>query len=390
MISDHQPIYVVKKKQREKHERTTFTGRSYKNFNLELFKERLLRIDLSDLFDMEDPSVMWDKLLGYIQHDLDIHCPIRTSLFRNYRPSWFNESLIEQIKDRDYFYKKAKRYKDKNDWNIAKHLRNVTNRNIKRAKAEFIIAKLEQHKGDSVRFWKTLRKVFPGPNKNNRNKIMLVDEGKQIDEQETANFINEFFINVGNTIIENKQGPKSRTTGSRGKVRQVQTPAPRLSLEKFRSNEVLKLLNCINTRKSSGLSNVSSATLKEALRTWVGPLTHLFNKSIETSSFPQSWKYATVVPIPKGGDKTSVSNLRPISLLPQPGKILEKLLHSQIAKFLETNILLSLNQYGFREKKSTIGAVSQFLERINLNSDKRIPTLVTFIDFKKAFDCVQF
>ena len=46
--------------------------------------------------------------------------------------------LIEQIKDRDYFYKKAKLSGNKDHWNIAKYLRNVTNSNIRKAKRDFV------------------------------------------------------------------------------------------------------------------------------------------------------------------------------------------------------------------------------------------------------------
>ena len=38
---------------------------------------------------------------------------------------------------------------------------------------------------------------------------------------------------------------------------------------------------------------------------------------------PGAWKVSSVVPIPKGSDSTSVSNYRPISLLPVVSKMLE-------------------------------------------------------------------
>ena len=41
------------------------------------------------------------------------------------------KELIEMIKDRDYFYKKAKTSGDDDYWRIAKHLRNITNLGIR-------------------------------------------------------------------------------------------------------------------------------------------------------------------------------------------------------------------------------------------------------------------
>ena len=96
-----------------------------------------------------------------------------------------------------------------------------------------------------------------------------------------------------------------------------------------------------------------------------------------------------VIPIPKKGDSTQVDNYRPISLLPQLGKVLEKLVHNRLSSYIENNLLLNNNQHGFRKSRSTLDALYQLTVQINNNMDRKFPTLATFIDFKKAFDCVQ-
>ena len=69
-------------------------------------------------------------------------CPLRSFKIKNYRPDWMTSELIELVKDRDYFYSKAKTLGNKDDWNIAKHLRNMVNSNIRQAKRDFILEKL--------------------------------------------------------------------------------------------------------------------------------------------------------------------------------------------------------------------------------------------------------
>ena len=64
-----------------------------------------------------------------------------------------------------------------------------------------------------------------------------------------------------------------------------------------------------------------------------------------------------MVPIPKSGDTTEVSNLRPISLIPLPGKILEIFLNNQLKKYFEENFLFMKQQHGFRSKHSTYTAI---------------------------------
>ena len=81
----------------------------------------------------------------------------------------------------------------------------------------------------------------------------------------------------------------------------------------------------VKTAKSFGIDNISSYFLKLALPFIGNSLAALFNTSIETSQFPDSWKVARVTPIFKEGDKTEKSNYRSISVLPVISRLFEKL-----------------------------------------------------------------
>lgn len=114
--------------------------------------------------------------------------------------------------------------------------------------------------------------------------------------------------------------------------------------------------------------------------------TYLFNLSVLTGKVPKGWKKATVIPIHKTNNHKNVTDLRPISLLPLPGKILEHLLHEQLMAYLTFNQLLSINQFGFRPGVSTIDAICTLLADVGLNMNLGKLTIATFIDFSKAFD----
>ena len=327
MMSAHQPIFVIKKKSREKREEAHFVGRSYEDFDIHSFKEGLCALDLDDIFEIDDPEEIWGNILGHIKDDLDMHCPIREFNIRNYKPEWVTPALLEQIRDRDYFYKKAKQNKSEDDWNIAKHLRNLANRNITKAKADFVINKLNRYKGDGGKFWKEILKVFPSKKNGSHTKIVLRDENGTVEEESRADFINTFFINVGNVagginarILGSGSGVGDALLGLDGETEEVEEVNE--TLMEVRESEVY---NVTKTAKSPGIKDMNGVVVKEAFKVSTGPLTHLYNISLKKGIFPDSWKIAMVVPIPKGGDPSQVSNLRPISLLPQPGKVLEKL-----------------------------------------------------------------
>ena len=155
------------------------------------------------------------------------------------------------------------------------------------------------------------------------------------------------------------------------------------------TDEVLKVCKAIDISKSSAVDGLSSKILKDAFVAIVHKLTRLFNLSLTHGKFPDQWKSATVIPLQKAGDKSDVNNLRPVSLLPLPGKILEKLVHKKLLHFLEINNLLDHNQGGFRPNRSTINTVAKMTDMIfNAMNNKEI-TVAAFIDFRKAFDTVN-
>ena len=118
-------------------------------------------------------------------------------------------------------------------------------------------------------------------------------------------------------------------------------------------------------------------------------ITFMYNLSLRASLFPEVWKKALVVPIPKKGNLTKVQNYRPISLLPLPGKILEKIVHHHLESHLENGSFLANEQHGFRKSHSTVHAIAQLTNHVSKKLDARTSTLAVFIDFRKAFDCVQ-
>ena len=81
------------------------------------------------------------------------------------------------------------------------------------------------------------------------------------------------------------------------------------------------------------------------------PLCSRSNSSKVSSQL--NWRY----PIPKSGDHSQATNYRPISLLPIIFKVLERIIHSRLMKFLTANKLLSSKQFGFRAGSSTRDAL---------------------------------
>ena len=72
--------------------------------------------------------------------------------------------------------------------------------------------------------------------------------------------------------------------------------------------------------------------LKDTLLFIPNVILHLYNSIKNTGFFPDSWKIATVIPLPKCNNPVDPLEMRPVSLLPMIGKILETLIHLQLSE----------------------------------------------------------
>ncbi len=116
------------------------------------------------------------------------------------------------------------------------------------------------------------------------------------------------------------------------------------------------------------------------------PILHLFKQCILQSYLPKEWRTHKVVPIFKSGDRSSVKNYRPISLLCCASKVLERIIFDKIYDHISTRI--SDNQFGFMKHRSTLQQLLKFSHSIQKAFSQKNQVDVTYFDIKKAFDSV--
>lgn len=113
----------------------------------------------------------------------------------------------------------------------------------------------------------------------------------------------------------------------------------------------------------------------------------LFNLIWRTGDFPDSWRVAVVLPIPKPGkDHLYPTNYRPISLTSCICKVLERMVNDRLVWYLESNSLLSPVQYGFRKARSTIDALLSLEASVCEAFAKDHHQVTVFFDLEKAYD----
>lgn len=152
-------------------------------------------------------------------------------------------------------------------------------------------------------------------------------------------------------------------------------------------DEVASLLKRAR-RKAPGPSGITWIMARHLPPSIITTLTNIYNASLATGYFPIPFKTATTILIPKPNkDSHSPANYRPISLLELLGKTFERIINRRLRLHLDMNDLLSNKQFGFRQNRSTEGALNTIIAYLKKNQPHFKTALVTK-DVKQAFDTV--
>ena len=87
------------------------------------------------------------------------------------------------------------------------------------------------------------------------------------------------------------------------------------------SKDVHAVLSGLDTKKAHGSDGVPPVVLKNCASELTPCLGKLFRLCLSSNTFPSSWKFALIQPVPKKGDRSLPSNYRPIALTSTISKI---------------------------------------------------------------------
>ncbi|KFM76920.1 Hypothetical protein in type-1 retrotransposable element R1DM, partial [Stegodyphus mimosarum] len=151
--------------------------------------------------------------------------------------------------------------------------------------------------------------------------------------------------------------------------------------------EILTVLHQLPQRKAPGPDGIDYRIIKQVIRANTSLFMALFNKLLDTGTFPSCFKIGQVVLfLKKHRDPAHPESYRPICLLSALGKVFEKILMSRLRHHLYVTRYLSPTQHGFSPGKSTLNALLEVKDEILENRLAGHHTAFISIDLKSAFD----
>ena len=214
---------------------------------------------------------------------------------------------------------------------------------------------------------------------------MLTHKGATvIDSLHIANIFNDYFSSIAektkaNIKFSNKSFQDFRHHPNEESLFITPTDA----------HDVNLIISSLNSDKSTGTNSLPTKILKLLKNEISTLLADIFNLSFSSGVFLSKLKIAKVIPVHKKESKLFYSNYRPISLLSNIDKIIEKIMYNRIYKFLDKNNIIYSLQFGFRQHYSTSYALLNLTEAIMKALDSGNFACGVFVDLHKAFDTVD-
>ena len=97
--------------------------------------------------------------------------------------------------------------------------------------------------------------------------------------------------------------------------------------------QVFSALKSLDAGKATGPDGIGNTVLKSCASALCVPISIVSQISLNSGFFPKIWKQANVVPIFKKGEKNCKANYRPISLLSNVSKVLERLVYNVLYEY---------------------------------------------------------
>ncbi|GFY36745.1 probable RNA-directed DNA polymerase from transposon BS [Trichonephila clavipes] len=262
---------------------------------------------------------------------------------------------------------------------------------LKREKWKELCKSIDTHT-PNTKLWKLMKSLnITQPQQEECNTI--IDDNGQIssDNKTSANLLGSYYqktskLNFNAMDKDTENYARKLVHGCRSSEHGIP-----IFKEFFTMQELNMALSNFDPSKSPGPDNIHGQMISRLSDWGKKSLLEIFNLSWRLGRLPRDWKKALIIPIRKSSKKACYpESFRPIALTNFSCKLMEKIILERLTYYLNSNDLLSIEQYGFKRGHSTADQILYFGQRVRDSQNLRPShhTVAVFLDLSKAFDRV--
>ena len=339
--------------------------------------QRTLQCIPWQLFCEDDVDETWHNFTTLIHAAVKDVVPIATSKGHRRSP-WITSSIVKAARKKNRAYRRAVKNKNNtNLWDKYKELRSLVNQLTRNSYNDYIHSLALDCKENPKRFWSFVN----SKRKHQSNATFNYNNQTFSDPSAIANAFNQCFQSNFSPQQSSYCLPDLESCTAHLGI----NPLPNFHITQA---DVTKAVSQLNPSKPPGLDGISPKILKLAGISIVPILTNIFNLSLSTGVVPHNWKQANVVPFFKHGDKSHITNYRPISLTSVPCKMLEGFVSKKLLDHSFQHHIIPESQHGFLPRRSCITQLTSLFDTwsraLDISNPPRIDAI--FLDWSKAFD----
>lgn len=371
MSSDHYMLIFTLEHCINDHVRCHTTRFDYNHADWHNMNQFLYQYDFTLALSSNNTEFIWSYIKTAINSAADLFIPKIQVNSNTQQPQWFNPPIRHKIKCLRTMKRKYSNHPtDSNERKVA-NLQKELQMMIAQAKSDhesnLILSYAHSNNNKIFQYISSLK------GNDNYPSQMFYNDKQASTNQDKAQLFNDYFYSVFTHSSDSIPDQPDSTPNS-----------DTLHNIEILSSEVFDLLTNLDTNKACGIDNISPKLLRYCASPLLQVICHLFTISLSNSTIPKDWRTHNIVPVYKSGEKSSICNYRPISLLCVLSKVLERIVYNYMIDHIEGK--LTKHQFGFLPKRSTLQQLLLFTHEV---LETKNETDVIYMDFKKAFDSVS-
>ncbi len=248
VISDHCPIACVRDVRVKKTASKVVSKRNFSKFDAEQFLGDLKDWDWSYLGQFNNVEVALDSFVAKFNYFVNKHAPYKAARIKDRVVPWVTHELSSLLNNRNSAWSRARHTGDPQHWLSFRQLRNKCTSAVRKAKSEYFLNLVTTSYSNPAKFWDAISMT-----KSHRSSALAlsikVNDRVISDPNDISLAFNKHFSEAGHLFDKLfPRSPPAEVSDDCTPLRHV----PHFSLQPFTSSEVLRILQSVDPKSSTG------------------------------------------------------------------------------------------------------------------------------------------